>query len=497
MKNTSVKYKSIISSLLPFLLVIISATSQTVRSYSQIKDSKNLSSNKTPNMYRVISPDKSYLNLEKSIAIAMNNNFELKAIRAQRKVYDLTIIERLRDYFPTLSLSYLQTEESVKRDTDTRQHMFSADAEIILYEGGKRSLSYDVAKLKAILARNDYRLAVNTLVAEIRSAYFNILQLRDSITIHEKTLEYGNMQLQFITKELKLGEATRFDKMEIEAKVKEVELNLEKAKDDYTLALNRFKLMLKIDWRQDIEVTGDIEKDFIIQQIDDSFNIDMLTALAVKNRKEIESSKVNLAIKKRTYLIKKLYYFPRFSVGLNYSLSDDKFMPREKGWGINFKVTAALWGNTGSLSAGYNEDKNKNSRTLANSSSINVLNDLAYKRNIAESRIELNRSRERQKDTKQQISIEVTSAYTALKNSWTMIEIAKKQLKLYDAQLNIERLKANMGESRRYDLMKKEIERGEAAIAYLQSLIRYLTTASTLETALGVDVGFLKLLKMK
>jgi len=483
--------------LLPLFLVIISSILQTAGSYSQAQDNKNASFNRTSNRHRSVSADKACLNLETSIAIAMNNNFELRAIKAQREVYDLTIIERLRDYFPTLSLSYLQTEESVKRDADTRQHRVSADAEMVLFDGGKRSLSYDVAKLRAILARNDYRLAVNTLVTEIRSAYFNILQLRDSIAIHEKTLEYGNMQLQFISKELELGEATRFDRMEIEAKVKEVELNLEKAKDDYTLVLNRFKIMLKIDWRQVIEVTGDIEKDFIIQPIDESYNIDMLTALAVKNRKEIESSRVDLAIKKRTYLINKLYYFPKFSVGLNYSLSDDTFMPREKGWGINFKVTAALWGNTGSLSSGYNEDNNKNSRTLSNSSSIAILNDLPYKRNIVESKIELNRSREKRKDTEQQISIEVTSAYTALKNSWTMIEIAKKQLELYDAQLVIERLKANMGESRRYDLMKKEIERGEAAIAYLQSLVRYLTTASTLETALGVDVGFLKLSKMK
>jgi len=437
------------------------------------------------------------LDLERSLAIAINNNFELKAIKSRRLVYDLSIAERFRDYFPTLILSYLQTEESIKREADSRQHRFSAETNIVIFDGGRRSLSYDISKLNAIISRNDYRIALNMLIMEIRIAYFEILQLRDSITIHEKTLERGTMQLTFIRKELELGEATRFDVMEIETKVKEIELNLERALDSYTTALNRFKLLLKIDWRQPIEVIGSIERDFLIGPIDEKFSADRFVAMAIENRKEIGSSDIDLAIKKKTYLINKLYYFPQFSVGLNCSLSDDEFMPREKGWGINLHVTAALWGSTSNLSSGYNEESNSNSRAILNSGSVALLDDLSYKRSIIESIIELNRAHEKKKEIRQQIATEVISSHSALKNAWKMIGIAKKQLELYDTQLEIERLKADMGESRRYDLMKKEIERGEAAIAYLESLVRYLVSASNLEISLGVDIGFLKLSRMK
>ena len=437
------------------------------------------------------------LDLEHSLAIAIQNNFELKATKSRRLVYDLTIAERLRDYFPSLTLSYLQNEESIKREVDARQHRFSVETNLVIYDGGRRKLSYDIARLNAIISRNDYRIALNRLVTEIRNAYFEILHLRDSIAIHEKTLERGMMQLRFIRKELELGEATRFDAMEIEAKVKEVELNLEKALDSYAIALNRFKLLLRIDWRQPIEIIGNIERDFPVSPIDERFSADRLVVMAVENRKEVGSTEMRLAIKKKTYLINRLYYFPRFSVGLNYSLSDDEFMPREKGWGMNFQVTAALWGSRGNLSAGYNEESNANSRAISNSGSVAVLDNLSYKRDIVESRIELSRARENKKEIRQQIAVEVISSYSALRNAWKMIGIAKKQLELYDAQLDIERLKANMGESRRYDLIKKEIERGEAAIAYLESLVRYLVSASTLEISLGVDIGFLKLSRMK
>jgi len=54
-----------------------------------------------------------------------------------------------------------------------------------------------------------------------------------------------------------------------------------------------------------------------------------------------------------------------------------------------------------------------------------------------------------------------------------------------------------MGESRRYDLVKKELERGEAAISHLNSLVAYLVASSSLELAAGVDIGFFKLTGMK
>ncbi len=436
------------------------------------------------------------LNLENSLGIAINNNFQLKAIKARSKVYDLSIIESWREYFPTLSLSYMKTEDIRKRESDTRQHKFSADTEFVVFDGGKRSLNYDITKLKAILARNDYRIVLNQLIREINKVYLQTLQKKDVIDIYKMTLEKGQMQLRFIKKEYSLGEATKLNVLEIEAKVKEIELSYEQAKDDYSTALNNFKLLLKLDWRQPIELVGSIEKDVELLPIE-NIDIEEYIAIAIKKRKEIESSEVELAINRKSYTFNRLYYFPKFSLGLNYSLTDEQFIPREKGWGINFKVTSALFGNTGSYNTGYNESENRNTRTFSDSGSVNVLDDMGYKRRIVESKIELNSAAENVKDVKQQISLEILNSYSALKNSWKMIHIARQQLELYDTLLKIERLKANMGESRRYDLMEKEIERGEAAIDYLGSKVKNLMAILALETAMGVDAGYLKLYKMK
>ncbi len=103
---------------------------------------------------------------------------------------------------------------------------------------------------------------------------------------------------------------------------------------------------------------------------------------------------------------------------------------------------------------------------------------------------------EKKRSVRQEIAVEVLSSYLSLVNSWKMIQIAKRRLDLFDTQLKIERLKANMGETIRYELMKKEIERGESAIAYLDSMVKYLTAASALEISIGADIGYLELSKI-
>ncbi len=443
-----------------------------------------------------------YLDLESSLGLAITNNYDLKAINASKQIYDLTIMERFRDFFPSLTFSYSNLQTSVLRGTDTRSQKFRIDSEIVIYDGGKRKLAYDISKLKAILARNDYRIAVNQLTAQVLAAYLDILEYKGAIEIDRITLEHGLMQLGFIQKELELGEATRLQVMEIDARVKEVELELEKAINSYTVAKNNFKLLLKLDYRQPIDLTGDVERDFILKPPSANKDPDELVAYAERNRKEIESSEIEASIDKKAYSINRLYYFPQFSIGLNYSLSDDQariqqFVPREKGWGISFKVTGALFGNTYNAQGAYDTSLNGNTRTMAGTGTVGVLDNMSYKRGIVESKIQYLTALERAKEAKQQIAVEVLSSMIDLDNTWRMINIAKKQVELYDKSLEIERIKANMGETTRYDVIEKEIYRWRAAISYLDSKIRYLKAGSALELAMGADIGSLKLYNIR
>lgn len=443
--------------------------------------------------YSLFAEDKEILllGLNESVSIAVKNNFDLLEIRATEGIYSYSIIESLRDFFPSLTFSYMQTDEVRQRSPDSRVSRLTAEAQMILYDGGRRGLNHDMAKLNAIAARNDYRIALNRLVVSIREQYLNLLRLKSTVEIYNSTLTRAYMQRDFIKKEYELGDATSLAVMEIEAKVKEVELKLKEANDAYETTLMEYRLALRINRHTRLSIAGDINRDFTLIPVLD-IDPEELIVKAIRTRKEVETSIVKGEISIKNHEINKSYYLPNLSLGFNYTLSDEGFPPREKGWGVNFKVTSRFFGNRFSGGAGYNEEGNGNSRALSRNGSIDVLNDMGYKRSILESKIEMARALDEKKMVRERIGLEVASACLAMKNSWDMIEISTQQLRLYDSLLEIERLKADMGDTRRYDLLEKEIERGQAAVILLNSQIGYLMAVSALEIAIGADVDFLK-----
>ncbi|NLV66774.1 MAG: TolC family protein, partial [Spirochaetes bacterium] len=414
------------------------------------------------------------LDIERAVGMAVSNSFELKEIMAREEVYDLVIDENFREYFPSVTFSYMQTDEVRIRAADSRQAKISVNGEFVLLDGGRRSLNYNVAKLNALVAGNDYRIALGRLIVQVRTAFLNLLRLKDSITIYRMTLDMGNMQLGFIRRECELGDATRLAVMEIEARISEIELSLKEAIDSYESDLKQFKLLLRIDWRIPVLIQGDLNSDFIFISPDRIDENEMIS-LAVRKRKEVESSRVRSEISRMNMEIAESYYMPNLSVGLNYSLSGEEFPPREKGWGVNVKLSTAIFGNTAGGGAGYNEDGNGNSRACSRNAYVNIMDNMQYKRAIAETRIDYARSDDEQKVTVESISVEVVNICHGIKNAWEMIEISRRRFELYNSQLEIEKLKAEMGESRRYDLVEKEIEWSRAAVALVDSKIKYLT----------------------
>ncbi len=431
------------------------------------------------------------LDIKSSVSIAVVNSFELQEIRAREGLYTLAIDEEFRSYFPSLSFSYMHTDEVSKRETDSRSSRFTVESEFKVYDGGKRNLDYEIAKLNSLLARNDYRISANRLIAAVRESYLNLLKLRETIKIIKATLEHGMMQLHFIQKEYELGDATKLSVIEIEARIKDIELSLKQSVNEYEKALNRYKLLLRINRHTPLEITGDLDKDFIIIPVT-GIDPEEFVSIALKMRKEIESGTVKYGISKRNNQISENYYLPDISLGFNYNLSGEEYPPREKGWGMNVKFSSRMFGNTFSGGTGYNESGNGNSKSRNGSGSADVMNDMTYKSTLLESRIEMAKSADELSVMKESIAVEIWSICSLISTSWDMIVIASKQVELYDAQLVIERLKADMGEARRYDLLEKEIERGKAAVALLNSRINYLSAASNLEISTGMDVGFLK-----
>ncbi|MBP9023111.1 MAG: TolC family protein [Spirochaetes bacterium] len=445
---------------------------------------------------RISADDTVMLDENDSIAIAINNSLELVSIKTKQDIDKLSISEAFRNFFPSLSVSYIQSDSIVKRGDDTRTKTISVSSEIVVYDGGEKKLSYDIAKLQLILSRNDYRMMLNKIISDTRNAYLKILYERKAIDIYRKSLEKGKMQLLFVTKEYELGEATKLNKLEIETKVNEIELNLKQSQENYQTELKNFKIMLKLDWQTPIDIEGNLD-DYLVSSLDSSVTDDLLISLALANRKEIESADVEFEIGKRKYYIADHAYVPKVALGLNYSLSGEEYMPREKSWGVSLKLSSLVWGNSLSHDSRYDEENNDNSRKYSQNASVSILDSMSVKRNVAETKNAMLTAKANTRNIRQQMAVEVSSLFQSLNNGWDLINMSKKQVEMYNSLLEIETMKVSLGDSRRYDFMEKEIERNNAEIKYISALISYISQSASLELAIGQDVGYFGLVKRK
>lgn len=374
------------------------------------------------------------LGLDETVSYAVKNNYDLKKIQAQSFINWLQVVEKYRNLFPSLKISYLQNVDTVQEGADSRQNQISLDSDVTIYDGGKARLDYDIVKLQAGLAKNDYKIAYSQFVAKVREQYFKTIQLKKAIEINKQTLMQGQQQLEFIKKENELGEATSIEVMEIGAQVHQIEIKLKQSEDDYENSLQSLRLILKLDWRQKLNLKGDIEQSFVFKQISSEPSVDDLVSLALKNRKETLSSDIECQIDEKKYEMSKNYYIPNFILGLNYNLSGVSDMPREKGWGVCLKVSSALLGNTADGNMGYTESGNGGTHTISNNANVNVLNNMEYKRNIYSSKVAVQAAIDDKTTTSQKIASDVITNYQSLKSAWDIIGLSRSQVELSDAE---------------------------------------------------------------
>lgn len=437
------------------------------------------------------------LTMDRAVSMALDHSASIQSSMDRQELYRLAARQRFRDLFPSLSLSYMEYESVVVHDTDNKSRTLSANVDIVLYDAGARRRELAIARLEMEKGARQVRIAQNELVLQVITAFLSALQQRDTVNVYAQALEQGRVQKGFIEKELSLGEATRLEVMEIDAQVQEMALRHEEAMNARYQAVQNLKSILRLHWKAPLTLAGNLERELVLRPPSQDTSTDILVSQALRRREEIREADVSLRISQWNYEAARKRMLPKITLGLSGRLTGEEGIPREKGWGLTLTLSSPLYGNSVQSSTGYDEDRNGGSRSRNSSTSMNLLDDVAWRSQRIDALIALQDAEATGADIRRQVAIEVESALQSLRGAWRQIHLATRQRDLYDAQLEIERLRADLGEARRYDVVKKEIERSRAAVALVQARVAYISAVSSLEHALGMDTGAMKLWSME
>jgi outer membrane protein len=203
----------------------------------------------------------------------------------------------------------------------------------IVYDFGKTSSRVQVSKLNRDAARLDLTNARQTVVFNVKQAYYNVLQAKRNADVAQQSVTQFEQHLEQARGLYEVGTKAKFDVTKAEVDLSNARVNLISARNQVRSAFVALKNAIGIPNAPDYEM----EDALLYEQYEVPFEdaLDLAYArrpdlLAQIKRKESSRESVILARKG---------YFPVFTANGNYNYSGSDF-PLQKGWsyGLNFSA---------------------------------------------------------------------------------------------------------------------------------------------------------------
>jgi len=407
----------------------------------------------------------SVFSLKDCINIAISNNPEIRASIYNEMAYKSKIGQAWANYFPSISAG-LEGSRSGNKYSHAKNlpygytSMYSTmgysprvSADMLLFDFGKTKASADKAKNLYKASQEDTKENINTIIYDIKSAYFNILFAQAQIKVYEDTVNDYQLQLNQAWSFYKLGKKAKIDVVTADYNLGKAKLNLVSAKNTLDVTRAALSKIMGLPEYTNYELSDELP----------------LNSFDITSEKAIE-----MAMDVRPELI-----------------SAEKSAKAAK---MNLRATrrefAPDLGVYGSYSNGIGNDYNLRSAQIGASLSYSALNILKTAKEVSQARAEYEKSLAEFDSTKNSVYYNVKKAYLDLQTDKESIVIAKLALDQAKEQYRqvTGRYKAGVGDA--IELKDGENTYLNARLDFYNSLLNYNLAFANLEKEVGVPIEF-------
>lgn len=431
------------------------------------------------------------LDLDTAVRVGAANYFALQALRNREAVTAELITERWRAYLPGVGVSYNRNRDINKAAADSINHEIRINIEQVIYDGGRRSLDLDIAKVEKLLAREDFRVTYNKLRLDIQKAYFKVLAARTKLLLNAKSLERARVQLRDARREESQGFSTRVQVLTVASRLREIELALTRSIHEHRQALYDLKLLLNLDVKANVQTVGDIFGDFVLRP--PSVPLQPLIESALVNRPEVNRSVTNVHKLRKEKQLAEDSWIPRVSIDGYAGRNGPRFPVRDESWGVNLRLTFPIGSTTSNSSTGFAQSQTDNRQSGTTSTEMRFFDDLSYDRRVLESKIALGEGLAEHRQLPNRLSIEVQRAFDLLQEAWESIRIGNGRVYFQFESLRLTHARYRVGDTRRSDILFQETELVRAQTELTDAIAAYMTSAYELEYTAGRNPGDLNL----
>lgn len=430
------------------------------------------------------------IDLPAAIQIGTTNYFALKAVKNRELAARQLITERWRRYLPRVGLQYDQSRAVNAGAADNFNYDIRLTVQQVIYDGGKRSMDLDLAKIDEILARQDYKITYNKVRLDIQKAYFNVLAAQGKSILNQKSLERARIQLHDAKRENELGFSTRAQVLSVAARLRQIELSLSRSQNEHRQAIHDLQQLLNLEYDTNIVVVGSIFDDFFL--FPPASDLHALVSRARAERPDLLRSQTNIYKLKKERERAEDAWIPQFSIGGYVGRNGPQLPVKKDEWGLNVALSFPLGSTTTNTQTSLDTNPSNTQRDAKNSSQIQFFDDLGYDRRLLEAKVALGQGISDHRTLYNKIAIDIAKANDRLKEAWEAIRIGNGRVYFQFENLRLQHASATVGQSRRADIVFQETELVSAQQDLNDAIANYMVAAYELEDTAGLEPGSLR-----
>jgi outer membrane protein TolC len=282
---------------------------------------------------------------------------------------------------------------------------------------------------------------------------------------------------------------TVIDLAEIEASTANSELDRIRARNELDRAKSELKKLVYLDAKQEIDVDKQIAEKF--ECVEPVLDEETLTTAAFVEREEIRTGQFELMKATEAYKADRYYYLPNVSMNFEYDLQGEYFFPFERSWTAGLKCEMNFGGTGLSSSGNTGHEATSGARSDSVSSSLSPFADISIQRTVIQAEAQFNSAKIGIEKLKRDIALEVAANTRRVMEDWEMLKILRTREDVLRKRFEIYQIKLKIGEAKRSDTLKAEVEHAKAKVETVKGVLEYITASLDLETSVGRPAGSL------
>ncbi len=401
--------------------------------------------------------------LSDCIKLAISHHPTIMSAISNSEIYKTRIGQAWSNYFPTIGagVSYSRNDmlmsnmpSSMSRMMTQRYNMFympTLSANMLFFDFGKTKANADMAKRNYEASRYDAESSIETVIYNVKVAYYNMVFAEIQKSVYEETVKDFELQLKQAKAYYQIGKKAKIDVTTAEYNLGNAKVNLIKAKNTLELAAVELANAVGIPELENVVLKDKMNN----KKYDVNFPDLIKTAqesrpALLSAKKAMDAAELNVRAAKRAFT-PDLSGFASYDHGGRQIDSDYGYQ-----FGLQLNYTA--------------------------------LNLMLLKKQVDEAKATYNKYVADYEQQKQNVYLEVKSAYISLLNSHDSLDVSKLALQQAKERqyLAFRRYQVGLGDA--IEFKDSENTYLNAQLDYYNNLLNYNINAAELERVIGAPI---------